>query len=127
MSFPNKLTEIMQKRGITAQEIAKQSYGNISVSNIRSFQKGTALPKPNQIRLLNHIFGVDFDLILNPSPKRIRPTSQLGISISEFGEVKAIGKPGKPVKSSKIKNSITRIHKIPKTDQLICGHCFFMD
>lgn len=98
MSFPSKLTEIMQKRNITAQDIAKQSYGNISVSNIRSFQKGTALPKPNQIRLLNHIFGVDFELILNPSPQRIKPTSQLGIQITEFGKVSKIEKPGEPKK-----------------------------
>lgn len=123
MKFPNKLTDIMRQRKITAQDIAKQSYGNISVSNIRSFQNGTDLPKSNQVRLLNHIFGIDFDLILNPVPQRIKPTSKLGISISEFGKVEKICKPGDKVKSSKIKNSITRYHKIPKPGYFICGHC----
>jgi transcriptional regulator with XRE-family HTH domain len=124
MKFPQELTKIMQKRGITAQDISQLTNRNISVADIRRYQNGFSEPKAYQIRLLNKILGIDFELILNPSPKEIVPIRQLGISISESGEVKAIKKPGEKIKTAKIKNSITRIHKIPKPGELICGNCF---
>ncbi len=123
MKFPDELTKIMQKRGITAQGISEQSKRAINIADVRRFQNGTTLPTRYQITHLTHIFGIDFELLINPPQKRIRPTSQLGISISEFGKVEEIRKPGKPVKSSKIKNSITRYHKIPKPGYFICSHC----
>ncbi len=121
MNFPDKLTEIMRTRGIYAQDIAKQSRGNITISDVRRFQKG-ACPTSYQVMFLNNIFGIDFELIISPPDKPQEPVRQLGISISEFGKVEEIGKPGAVIKSSKIKNSITRIHKIP-IDGLICSNC----
>ena len=124
MKFREKLTEIMQKRGITAQDISKQS--NISVQKVRSFQNGTNSPTDYQVNILSKIFGMDFELLVNPSEKSVVPIRTLGISISSIGEVNKIdqlNKPGDKVKSTKIKNSITRYHKIPKPGNFICGHC----
>ena len=126
MKFPDKLTEIMRTRGITAQDIAKQSQRRITVSDVRSFQRGSC-PTTYQSMLLSKVFGMDFELLISPPDKTLVPTRQLGISVSEFGKVEAIGKPGAVIKSSKIKNSITRIHDIPKPGELLCSHCFQID
>ncbi len=101
MSFSEELTKIMQKRNITAQDISKQSYGQISISNIRSFQNGSSLPKPNQVRLLNHIFGIDFELFLDGKPESNLVPVKVGTSISEFGKVEKISKPGDKPKTKK--------------------------
>ena len=115
MPFPEELTTIMQKRNITAQDIAKNSRGSITVSDIRRFQKG-ACPTSYQVMFLNNIFGIDFELIISPPDKSLVPARQLGISVSEFGKVEAIGKPGKTIKPKEV-----NILKPPKNKE--CRWC----
>ncbi len=123
MPFSEKLTILMQKRGITAQQISKESNSVVKVSDIRRFQNESGCPTSYQMTWLSKILGIDMELFLYKTPERISPKSQLGISISDFVQTKAIKKPGVKVKTSKIKNSITRVHKIPRPDVLVCSNC----
>lgn len=126
MSFSKELTKIMQIRNITAQDISEKTGRKISVVDVRRFQKDGGCPTTYQTMLLNNIFGIDFELIISPSvPGKRRPLQPERLK-SDFKKVTSINKPGVKVKSSKIKNSITRLHNIPKPDQdkMICGHCY---
>lgn len=123
MPFPEKLTEIMLEHKLTSKELSEATRKELSTSLINSFRRGLSTPTPRQISVLNMILGIDMELFLNDTPKHQVPTRKLGIQITEFGKISKIDKPGKPVKSSKIKNSITRIHKIPKPGYFICSHC----
>jgi hypothetical protein len=127
MKFPEKLTDIMRVKNITAQDISKLSFRKLSRDLVVSFKKGDAIPTPYQLKLLSKILGIDMELFLNDTPDHQLPVRQLGIQITEFGKVSKINKPGKKIKSGKIKNSITRHHKIPKPGELLCSHCFQID
>lgn len=123
MSFSEKLTEIMQIRNITAQDISKASYKNISVSNVRSFQNGTNLPNSNQVRHLNKIFGLDFELFLNESKPVLEPVKSSNTK-TEFAMSDKKEKPGNKKVATKIKNkSKVRLHDIKKPEKKHCRRC----
>jgi hypothetical protein len=88
----------MQKRGKTAQDIAKESRRNITVSDIRSFQNGNTFPTPYQVTFLNSIFGIDMELFLNPEPKHQVSVNSFPVARFEVEKVIKAEKPGKTKK-----------------------------
>jgi hypothetical protein len=125
MTFSDKLTEIMQRKGITAQDISKGTFRQFSVNDIRNYQSGKDVPEPWKVKYLSEFLNIDVEkMIMNSVPdSRPKPISPIGIEITSLGEVNKISKPGKQVKPAKIHNSIIRIHKIPKPGSFICSHC----
>ena len=123
MNFPDWLQDQILRSGNTRREIAKLA--NIPKNEMDGICNGEP-PKRHRLNALAFALNLNVyeieDALEEKEESNLEPINSHPVADLKDAN-NQIEKPGEKVKSSKIKNSVTRLHDIKKPDVLICHSC----